>query len=111
MKRHLLGGLCTLALPLAGPATAGADLIDTTVTSAQAQARTCAARPAAGAGIAQRTVTAPANGLIRATLAGGSGDWDLAVFDKLTGRRVAGSASYGANELAEGVAATGQVLL
>ena len=111
MKRLSLGGLCAIALPLAGPATAAADLIDTTVTSAQAQARVCAAKPATGAGVAQRTVTATANGLIRATLAGGSGDWDLAVFDKPSGRRVAGSASYGANELAEGVAAKGQVLL
>jgi hypothetical protein len=111
MKRFLAGGLCALAASLVGPATAAADLIDTTVSSAQAQPRVCAAKPATGAGLAQRTVTATASGLIRVTLDGGSGDWDLAVFDKLTGRRVAGSASFGADELAEGVAAKGQVLL
>ena len=111
MKRHLLGGLCAVAVPLTGPATAAADLIDTTVTAASAHARVCADRPASGTGVVQRTVTATANGLVRATLTGGSGDWDLAVFDKASGRRVAGSASFGADELAEGVASKGQVLL
>jgi hypothetical protein len=111
MKRYLLGGLCVLAVTLTGPATAAADLIDATLTSAQAQARVCADKPASGAGVVQRTVTATANGLIRATLTRGGGDWDLAVFDKASGRRVAGSASFGANELAEGVAAKGQTLL
>jgi hypothetical protein len=111
MKRYLLGGLCVLAVTLTGPATAAADLIDATLTSAQAQARVCADKPASGAGVVQRTVTATANGLIRATLTRGGGDWDLAVFDKASGRRVAGSASFGANELAEGVAAKGQTHL
>ncbi len=111
MNRSILGGLVALALPLTGPASAAADLIDTTVTATQAQPRTCAEKPATGAGVAQKTVTATANGLLRATLTAPSGDWDLAVFDKVSGRRLAGSASFGANELAEGVAANGQVLL
>jgi hypothetical protein len=109
--RVLLGSLCALAFALTGSATAAADLIDTTVTSAQAQPRVCADTPAAGAGVVQRTVTATATGLVRATLSRGSGDWDLAVFDKASGRRVAASASFGANELAEGVAKAGQTLL
>lgn len=37
-----------------------------------------------------------------ARLAGGAGDWDLAVFDTLTGRLVAGSAYRGSRELAAG---------
>ncbi len=82
------------------------------MTSAEAQPRVCAARPASGPGVVQRTTTASANGLIRATLTGrGPGDWDLAVFDKRSGERVAGSASFGIDELAEGVAAKDQVLL
>ncbi len=107
----VLGGLCAVATSLTGPATAAADLIDTTLTSAQAQARECADKPASGTGVVQRTVTATASGLVRATLARGSGDWDLAVFDKASGRRVAGSAAFGADELAEGIAAKGQALL
>jgi hypothetical protein len=112
MKLLLTSFTCAIAVLLAGPAIAAADLIDTTVTSAEAQPRVCAERPASGDGVVQRTVTASASGLIRATLSGqGSGDWDLAVFDKASGRRVAGSASFGTNELAEGIAAEGQVLL
>jgi hypothetical protein len=53
--------------PLTGPAIASADLIDTTVSSALAQPRVCADQPASGAGVAQRTVTATANGLVRQT--------------------------------------------
>jgi hypothetical protein len=112
MKRFMLGAACAPLLLGSLPGTAAADLIDTTVTSSDAQKRSCIARPAEGAGVVQRTVTASANGLVRARLSGqGSGDWDLAVFDKASGERVAGSASYGLTELAEGVAAEGQVLL
>ena len=112
MKRLVLVALCAPAIAMAAPAAASADLIDATLTSSVAQQRVCAARPASGAGVVQRTVTATANGLVRASLSGaGSGDWDLAVFDKSSGKRVAGSAAFGTVELAEGVAALGQVLL
>jgi hypothetical protein len=95
----------------AAPSTASADLVDETISSSEAQPRVCQARTAAGAGVVQRRVTATASGLIRARLSGeGSGDWDLGVFDTLTGRSVAGSASFGLRELAEGVAAKGQAL-
>ena len=41
-----------------------------------------------------KTLTAPAGGWITAKLEGdGAGDWDLAIFETETGRRVAGSAS------------------
>ena len=112
MKRLVLGVLCAPAILVGAPAVAAADLIDTTLTSSETQQRVCAARPASGPGVVQRTVTATANGLVRASLSGaGTGDWDLAVFDKSSAKRVAGSASFGITELAEGVAAKGQVLL
>ena len=78
---------------------------------AGAAPRTCEAKPASGTGVVQRTVTASANGLVSGRLSGqGSGDWDLAIFDKLTGKRVAASSSFGLTELAEGIAAKGQML-
>ena len=104
MIRPVLAVLSALAMLAVLPAAASADLISTTIASADAQQRDCVARPATGAGVVQRTATATANGLVRATLSGASGDWDLAVFDRSSGRRVAGSASFGATELAEGVA-------
>ena len=41
-----------------------------------------ASRARLGRGVVQRTVTASANGLVRATLSAQGGDWDLAVFDR-----------------------------
>ena len=96
MKTLLRGAACALAASALSPAIAAADLISTTIASADAQQRDCVARPVTGAGVVQRTATATANGLVRATLSGASGDWDLAVFDRASGRRVAGSASFGA---------------
>ena len=43
-------------------------------------------------------------GSVTARLDGGAGDWDLAVFDALTGRLVAGSSYRGSRELASGYA-------
>jgi hypothetical protein len=93
------------------PSAASADLLDTNVTSREAQKRDCTSRPASGAGVVQKTVTASANGLVRASLSAQGGDWDLSVFDNGSGKPIAGSAAFGATELAEGVAAKGQSLL
>jgi hypothetical protein len=111
MNRLLLGVLCAPFIVAASPALAAADILDTTVTSAAAQKRDCITAPASGTGVVQRTVTATASGLVRADLSAASGDWDLGVFDKRSGKPVAGSASFGSKELAEGIAATGQSLL
>ena len=55
-----------------------------------------------------RMATAPQSGWVRAELDGpGAGDWDLAVFDRASGRLVAGSSSFGADEVAEGLAVEG----
>ena len=111
MNRLLLGALCAPAILVGGPAVAAADLVDTTISSPGSERRDCTSRPASGAGVVQRTVTASANGLVRASLSAQGGDWDVAVFDKSSGKPVAGSAAFGAKELAEGVAANGQTLL
>ena len=71
----------------------------------------CHARYLNGAaGTQSITTTAPDTGLIRARLSGG-GDWDLGVFDANSGRYVAGSASFGSSELAEGFVKGGQKLV
>ncbi len=110
MNRLLVGALCAPLILAASPAVAAADLVDTTVASPDAQRRDCVSKPVSGAGVVQRSMTASANGLVRASLSAAGGDWDLGVFDSRTGKRVAGSASFGASELAEGVAAGGQTL-
>lgn len=51
-----------------------------------------------------------AEGLVRARLKS-RGDWDLGVFDATTKRRVAGSAAFRGNEVAEGFVTKGQRLL
>ena len=59
-----------------------------------------------------RSATAPQSGWVRAELDGpGAGDWDLAIFDRASGRLVAGSSSFGADEVAEGLAVEGTRLI
>jgi hypothetical protein len=102
-----------MRLRFLGPAAAAAGLALTaapasaaTIASPTAVDRTCTAKLlTAGTGYVQRTVAAPAVGTVSARLTGGSGDWDLAVFDALTGRLVAGSAYRGSRELASGFVA------
>jgi hypothetical protein len=60
--------------------------------------------------VVTREATAPALSEIDATLQAG-GDWDLAVSDAETGRVLAGSASPGGSEVAQGFATEGQELL
>lgn len=65
-----------------------------------------------GPGVDVREVTMPQAGLVRVDLGGSTaGDWDVAVFDAASGRLIAGSASRGTNEVAEGFVGTGQRLI
>ena len=85
--------------------------VDQKVAASKAVAQSCHARNLSGAaGTQSVTATAPDTGLVRARLSGG-GDWDLGVFDANSGRFVAGSASFGSNELAEGFVKGGQKLV
>ncbi|HET8948906.1 MAG TPA: hypothetical protein VFN44_00300, partial [Solirubrobacteraceae bacterium] len=81
------------------------------VTASKAVARSCHDRYlGATKGTDVSRTTAPSTGLVRARLTG-RGDWDVAVFDAKTRRNVAGSAAFGARELAEGFVRKGQKLL
>ncbi|HMJ95897.1 MAG TPA: M14 family zinc carboxypeptidase, partial [Thermoleophilaceae bacterium] len=100
-------------LTAASPAWGG-ELVASSLTSAgTARASSCSQRPlAAGPGVMTRAATVPESGWVRAELDGtASGDWDLAVFDRATRRLVAGSSSFGADEVAEGLAVKGTALL
>ena len=109
-KRALLAtataGTLTLGVIVGMPtAAAGADGV---VSAAKAAARDCQAAPAEGKpGVASRSLTASADGLLRTSLKG-SGDWDVAVFDRVDGRLVSASAGFGGVELASGFVTRGR---
>ncbi len=99
MRRLLLPAAVAGALVLAAPASAAP------VTASTSVDRSCTAKLLrTGTGYVQKTILATGAGTVTARLDGGAGDWDLAVFDTLTGRLVAGSAYRGSDELAEGFA-------
>ncbi len=102
--RPLLGALLG-SLALAAPATAASH----TVTARDAVARPCH-RDLASSHTGRELVRAkaPARGLVSVRLRS-RGDWDLGVFGK-HGRLVAGSASFGGNELASGFVRRGERL-
>jgi hypothetical protein len=112
MRPHRLGALGALTILLAVPAGAGAaPLVARTVRATGAYAGSCHARALQSArGVRTLHVTASRTGLLRATL-GARGDWDLAVFDAVSGRTVAASAAPAGRELAEGFVAAGEPLL
>src|SRR3712207_368631 len=95
--------LALTALAAAVPA-AGADTVLTTgVSSDTAKFRRCHDRLAPGApGVVTRGATLSASGLIRTELNAAGGDWDVAVFDRDTGRLLAAAAGPDGTELAEG---------
>jgi hypothetical protein len=99
-----------LAASLLFAPQAAASVLAETVTAPQAVDRSCYWGVVGGDGVAAHTLKAPSFGMIEARLEGGSGDWDLAVFDAATGRAVAGSAYGGPDELAEGFVGAGQSL-
>ena len=80
------------------------------LTSAKPDPRGCVTTERTGQGIVTRALTAPQISAIDARLDAG-GDWDLAVTDAATGRVLAGSASPGGSEIAQGFAEEGQRLI
>jgi hypothetical protein len=96
-------GIVSLALGVAGAGLLAGTAQAATIMSPTAVDRSCTARLlTTGTGFVQRSVLATGAGSVTARLDGGAGDWDLAVFDSLTGRLVAGSAYRGSRELAAG---------
>lgn len=97
----------------AAPAAAApADLLRTTASTNGSTQRSCSARALPGnAGVVQKAIAAPATGWLTVRLAARSGDWDLAVFERRSGRLVAGATSFGAREVASGVVFKGDRLV
>jgi hypothetical protein len=93
------------------PGAGASEVLSETLTAGSTADRDCTNRELGTAAADSTSLTTPDMGLIEARLDGGSGDWDLAVFDAESGDTVAGSASAGAEELAQGFVADGQDLV
>jgi hypothetical protein len=109
--RCLSGAVALVSMFGAAAGTAHADeILSRTVSVDDAQLRTCHASLVADAtGVDVTALSAPVTGWIRAQLEG-EGDWDVAVFDRSSGRLVAGSAHRDGSELAEGIVGAGDEL-
>ncbi|HEX8083262.1 MAG TPA: M14 family metallopeptidase [Solirubrobacteraceae bacterium] len=111
--RSLLFRSLTAALTLAVVVPSSAVALDRSTlrfTASVAQDRPCHAAPRSGPGVQQQRYVARDTGLVTLRTAG-SGDWDVAIFDALSGRPVAGAAGPDAAEVAEGFVAKGQQLV
>ena len=102
----LLGSLLA-ALALALPQVANAEeLVASGFDAASSGVTDCTSGPKpASDSVAIRDTAAPGLGSVEARLSSASGDWDLAVFDKATGRVVAASVYPGSEEIASGYVA------
>ncbi|MGH2967850.1 MAG: M14 family metallopeptidase [Solirubrobacteraceae bacterium] len=103
LTRGGLAALLAMATTAAGASSAqAAERLSETVT-ATGTATSCTDKLlSSGGGYVQRTIDVAGMSAVTARLAGGAGDWDVAVFDRETGRLVAGSAYGGTRELASG---------
>src|SRR4051794_36336423 len=115
LARGLAVALVGLALPASASAAAGATKLSPTsqtLTIPSAAGGSCTARQSAGTrGVAVSRYTAASDGAITAHLRGGGyDDWDLALFDAASGRRLDASFGFGANEIVQAVVHKGQVL-
>src|SRR4051794_32874215 len=114
-----LGIALALAALTASPshaATGGITKLPTTtgtLTIAQAANGSClAARGAGTKATALRSWRAPDDGAVRVKLAGGQrDDWDLALFDVASGRRLDASQAWGANEIVQATVHKGEGLM
>jgi hypothetical protein len=95
------------AAPTALPSAEG------TLHSGTAAERDCSARSHAGStGVATTRWTAPISGFLNVrSAASDASDWDLAVFDAASGRRMASSNTFGSHEVAQTFVGGGQQLL
>ncbi len=95
---------------LAASASASDSLLSQHVDATGSVDGACTNGPLTGHGVWSRDITSPALGQLTATLSGGSGDWDLAVFSTGSGDAVAGSSYDGSDEVAGGYAFAGEPL-
>ena len=113
------GLAAAFALALLAPATASAltadsvPLLRATVKASRAVQRTCSAAPLApgSAGAVVRRLKISTGGMLGARLTGArASDWDLAVFNAVSGRMLNGSAAFGSNELVDTPVTAGDVV-
>ena len=110
--RRLTCGLAVVTAGALGAAGTAQAAERTVVRASESVARECLAKPFTGErGVDGLRYTAEASGLVRARLSGSKGDWDVAVFDAGSGERVAASAAFRSNELAESFVTKGQRLV
>ncbi|HYH58219.1 MAG TPA: M14 family zinc carboxypeptidase [Thermoleophilaceae bacterium] len=102
-----LTATATAATPRVLPAT------EERLSAADTVKRTCAARllSADARGIARETWRAPMSGFVNVRLSGArNADWDLAVFDAASKRRMGSSQAFGSTELVQTWVTSGQAL-
>ena len=112
--RILLPAVTAVAATLTLVPTASASSLFTgRVTADDAQKRRCDAQlvDRGTDGVARRTVLLDGPSLIRASLRARRGDWDLGLFQKSTGRSLAGSAGLRSTELAEAFVPEGEIVV
>src|SRR4051794_26353930 len=115
LARGLAVALVGLALPASASAAAGVTKLSPTsqtLTIPSAAGGACTARRSGGTrGVAVSRYTAASDGAITAHVRGGGyDDWDLALFDAASGRRLDASLGFGANEIVQAAVHKGQVL-
>src|SRR3954453_1667169 len=108
---RLIGPAIALALLVGAAPASATGLLSKTVTAATAADQSCTSGQRTGTAVARRQVVVPVGGEVVAQLTAANGDWDLAIIDPSDGRIVAGSAYEGADEVAAGYAATGNLLI
>jgi carboxypeptidase T len=109
MRRFGLAALTALIFVLPTPAAA-VEVHAGTLEAGRAVARTCDSRLGpSGGGVAAADWTAPAGGILTASLEGDRfSDWDLAVFDAPSGELIGASAAFGSAEKVLGYVTAGQ---
>jgi murein tripeptide amidase MpaA len=108
-----VAALAVLAAPAPAATTTPRVLpsVERTVAIDDAQRRDCRTEASGARGVATRSWTAPDDGFVAARLHGSDdSDWDLALFDTATGRKLDASLAFRSNELVTTQVVRGQKL-
>jgi murein tripeptide amidase MpaA len=108
-----LAPLAAFAAPASAATTTPSVLptLERTVSLDSTEARDCRTEAAGARGVAMHTWNAPDHGYVAVRLAGpATSDWDLALFDAATGRKLSASLAWGSNELVTSKVVRGQAL-
>src|SRR5215211_3845005 len=102
-RRGIVLATTITAVMAAAPSAGAETLADGTLTAADAVDQSCTDELLpAGPGVAHQRLTAPSLGLVHVTLDADAGDWDIAIFDAAGGQAIAGAASMGPDDVADG---------